>query len=113
MSGPIVILSPAELAAIVEGAVDRALAKRNDRAEVLDFAKHYPGSTRVANGLCRDGKVHGAVKVGKRWLVSRSDLEAFLSTLQGRARTLPAAAAGGAPWSPSAALSAAGVRVTR
>lgn len=102
----IVVLTPAELLALVRAAVREELAIAREESDLVDVAKAIPLSRRVVLGLCRDGKIHGAKKVGKRWLAKREDVEAFLASVEpSRPRTAPAE-----PWSPSSALARAGVR---
>lgn len=102
----IIVLTPAELLALVRAAVREELAIAREESDLVDVTKAIPLSRRVVLGLCRDGKIHGAKKVGKRWLAKREDVEAFLASApRAKPRAAPAE-----PWSPSTALARAGVR---
>lgn len=103
----LVVMTHAELLALVRTAVREELATAREPT-LLDVCASLPLSRRVSLNLCRAGKIHGAKKVGKRWLARREDIEAFLATTPVRPRAL--AANSNEPWTPEAALARAGVR---
>ncbi|MBK6463150.1 MAG: helix-turn-helix domain-containing protein [Myxococcales bacterium] len=104
----IVVMTQAELLALVRTAVREELASTRSESDPIDVCEALPLSRRVVLGLCRAGKIQGARKVGKRWLARREDVERFLATVP--ARRVKVSPANDEPWSASAALSRAGVR---